>query len=115
MTKAKESTLLTYRAQLQWGNRKDLPAIPGMNIAGVIKEYRIPAIRWAYSGSLIGIETKRQFLFWRDVGGELVFKGLLNKKVEDEQPELNDDEEEELGNNGEPIKPIDDRGYNELY
>lgn len=50
-----------------------------MAINAVIKEYGIPVKRWGYSGSLIGVETNKQYLFWRDRGTHLEFKGILDK------------------------------------
>jgi len=79
MTKATEKTLQTYRANIKFGREQSLPMSPGMAIKSVIKEYKIPAIAWGYSGSLIGIETKKQIMIWRDKGTHLEFKGLINK------------------------------------
>ncbi len=79
MTQATEKTLKSYKSKIKFGTKKELPAIPGMNINGVIKQYKIPAIAWGWSGSLIGVETKKQYIFWRDFGTHLEFKGLLNK------------------------------------
>jgi hypothetical protein len=53
--------------------------IPGNNINTLIAHYKIPAIKWGYSGSLVGIETKKQIMVWRDKGSHLEFLGLTNK------------------------------------
>lgn len=79
MTKATEKTLQTYRANIKFGREQKLPMSQGMAIKGVIDEYKIPVIAWGYSGSLIGVETKRQIMIWRDKGTHLEFKGLINK------------------------------------
>ena len=79
MVKATKKTLNSYRSEIKWGTKRELPMAPGMAIKSVIKQYRIQAIRWGYSGSLIGVETKKQIMIWRDKGTHLEFKGLINK------------------------------------
>lgn len=86
MAKVKDSTLQNYKAQISWTTDKKLPFSQGYTINALIKEYQIPAIRWGYDGSLIGLETKRQYLFWRDLGTSLEFKGLINKNGGEEKP-----------------------------
>ncbi len=44
----------------------------------LVEEYKIPAKKWGYHHSHIGIETKRQKLFWRDEGIQLIFLGILD-------------------------------------
>ena len=81
MTKATITTLESYRNKIKFGTERTMPMIPGENIKALVKEYKIPVIRWGYSGSLIGIETKKQIIIWRDKGSHLEFKGLINKEV----------------------------------
>jgi hypothetical protein len=79
MTQAKESTLKNYVKKINFGTEERLPMIPGGALFDIMRHYKIPAIRWGYNGTLIGIETKKQFLFWRWIGSACEFKGLLNK------------------------------------
>ena len=83
MTQATTKTLESYRAKIKWGTERSLPAGQGMAIQSVIREYKIPAIRWGYYGSLIGVETKKQIIIWRDRGTHLDFKGVIDKKSEE--------------------------------
>ncbi len=80
MVQANEKTLMSYKRKIKWGREKSLPFAQGYAINEVIKQYKIPVIRWGYSFDIIGVETKKQYIFWRDRGGELEFKGLINKK-----------------------------------
>jgi len=75
----KKSTLEGFKNQIKWSTDKSLPFAQGYSINFVIKRYKIPAKAWGYHGSLIGVETNRQYMFWRDNGVSLDFKGLLNK------------------------------------
>lgn len=77
--KSKESTLLGYKSKIKWSDSKSMAFSPGFAINSVIKRYKIPAKKWGYSGSIIGVETNKQFMFWKDSGYSLEFKGLLNK------------------------------------
>jgi hypothetical protein len=56
-----------------------MPMSQGMAINRVIKEHKIPARAWGYSGSAIGVETKKQKILWRDKGVHLEFLGIVNK------------------------------------
>ncbi len=82
-TKVSESTLKKYRSELIWKElpTKDLPMSQGLALKEVIKEYKIPAKRVGYSGGspIIGVETIKQIIFWKDTGVQLEFKGMLNK------------------------------------
>lgn len=79
MVEATKNTLTSYKNEINWGKEKSLPFMQGNAINTIIKEYRLPAIRWGYSGSLIGIETEKQYLIWRDKGHALEFKGIIEK------------------------------------
>ncbi len=79
MTQAKKTTLQSYKRKIKWTNKTDMPFGQGWAINEVIKRYKIPAKRWGYWHSIIGVETNKQYIFWKDLGGELEFKGLLNK------------------------------------
>lgn len=81
MTQAKKSTLENYKSKIKFTTKKNLPFSQGYAINALVKNYKIPVKKWGYDGALIGLETNKQYLFWRDIGGELEFKGLLNKKV----------------------------------
>jgi hypothetical protein len=78
-TIVKPTTLLKYIKSITFGNEQKLPFMPGSRINSLIEHYKIPAIQWGYEGSLIGIETKKQFMIWRDKGYCMEFKGLMNK------------------------------------
>jgi hypothetical protein len=80
MTQAAKNTLMKFKNQIKWGSETKMPFGPGEAINTVIQAYKIPAIKWGWDGSLIGVETKKQFMFWRDNGASLEFKGLLNKE-----------------------------------
>jgi hypothetical protein len=73
--------LKTIDKKIAWGTEKELPFSQGFAIKDVIKRYNIPAIQWGYvgTGTFIGVETKKQKMFWRDKGSTLEFLGILNK------------------------------------
>lgn len=66
--------------QIPFNTEKDLPFSQGYAIIEVIKKYEIPAIAWGYTQDLIGVETNRQYILWRDEGWRLVFLGLMDKE-----------------------------------
>lgn len=73
--------LKTIDKKIEWSTEKNLPLSQGSAIKEVISRYKIPAIQWGYvgTGAFIGVETKKQKMFWRDKGAELQFLGILNK------------------------------------
>ena len=75
----KESSLRAIDRKIDWGRHEDMPMVQGMGINEVIKRYKIPAMAWGWSGSHIGVETKKQKIFWLDEGTHLKFLGMLNK------------------------------------
>jgi len=79
MFKVSPKTLLAYNSKIKYGNEKSLPMCQGMAINKLVKEYSIPAISYGYHFNLIGIETHKQFLMWRDLGYGLEFLGIINK------------------------------------
>lgn len=83
MTEAKipSGKLITLDSKVNWGTEKELPFSQGEAIKRVISQYNIPAIKWGYykTGSIIGVETKKQKMFWSDKGSTLQFLGILNK------------------------------------
>jgi len=79
MVMATKKTLDSYRTKIKYGKEQSLPMAQGMGINAVIKEYHIPAQSWGYYGSLISVQTKKQIMFWRDLGTHLEFKGLIDK------------------------------------
>jgi hypothetical protein len=76
-----QKTLMQYIKKINFGTEKTLPLMPGSHINTLIGHYKIPAIKWGFDGSLIGIETKKQIMIWRDKGSHLEFMGLMNKEV----------------------------------
>jgi len=84
MAKAKSLRTQGYLKQrikkIKWTSKTTgLPFSQGFAIKELIKRYGIPARRWGWYGSTIGVETKNQFLLWRDYGWKLEFLGLVNK------------------------------------
>jgi hypothetical protein len=77
-----QKTLMQYIKKINFGTEQKLPMSQGMAIKTVIDTYKIPAIKWGFDGSLIGIETKKQIMVWRDKGSCLEFLGLMNKEAE---------------------------------
>jgi hypothetical protein len=77
----KQKTLMKHIKTIIFGIEQKLPMSQGMAIQIVIDTYKIPAIKWGYNGSLIGIETKKQIMVWRDKGSCLEFLGLMNKEA----------------------------------
>jgi len=73
-------TLQSYKNKIKWTTERNLPMMQGSLINELISRYGIPAIAWGYDGSLIGIETRKQYLIWRDKGGMAEFKGIINKE-----------------------------------
>ena len=74
-----EKTLQNYIKKINFCNDPRLPGMIGINVLSLIEHYKIPAIKWGYGGTLIGIETKKQIMVWRDKGSHLEFLGLHNK------------------------------------
>ena len=80
MALATMSTLKNYKSRIDFGTEESMAFSPGYAINFLIKRYSIPAVKWGYDRSIIGLETKNQYLFWKDNGGSLEFKGILDKK-----------------------------------
>lgn len=83
MTEAKipSGKLISLDAKVKWGTEKELPFSQGEAIKRVVSQYGIPAIKWGYykTGSIVGVETKKQKMFWSDKGSTLQFLGILDK------------------------------------
>lgn len=79
-----DDVLKKYNAKIKYfGSNDKLENIPfsqGSLIKKLIDTYKIPAIRIGYHQDHIGIETKAQFILWRDCGTHAEFMGLINKK-----------------------------------
>ena len=84
-TTLKQSSLKKIRSDLKWVDpyKSSHPMSQGLALKELITRYKIPAKKVGYSGasSYIGIETNKQFLFWRDDGVSLTFKGIINKNT----------------------------------
>ena len=76
----KQASLQSLSKKVKWGTEKKMAFSQGFAINTVIKRYKIPAIKWGHSFNVIGVETNKQQMFWRDNGGELVFLGLLDNE-----------------------------------
>lgn len=68
-------------SQIPFNTEDDLPFMQGWALVEVVRKYNIPAIAWGYTQDLIGIETEKQYIVWRDEGWRLVFLGLMDKEV----------------------------------
>lgn len=80
MKKISKSTLKKHINSIKWTTqKKKLPFSQGFAINFLIKRYKINAIRWGYQNNLIGLETKKQYLIWKDAGSSLEFLGIVNK------------------------------------
>jgi hypothetical protein len=75
----KQEMLKKIVNEIDWGEEQEMPMSQGWAINKVIKLYKIPAIRWGYSNNYIGVETKKQYMIWKDKGGHLEFCGVVNK------------------------------------
>jgi len=55
---------------------------PGLMIKHIIENYKIPALSvgFDYRSSTLGIETKKQFILWRDCGTHAELLGLIQKE-----------------------------------
>lgn len=62
--------------KIKWGKEKEMPFSQGWAINKVIKKYKIPAKKWGYDYDVIGVQTKKQRMLWRDAGTKLEFLGL---------------------------------------
>ena len=69
--------------EIKFGQEQSLPMCQGMAIKEVIKRYKIPAKEWGYSGSAIGVGTKKQRILWRDKGTHLDFLGIIDKELKE--------------------------------
>ena len=75
----KEARIKYYIDKIDWGEHETLPMMPGEAIKAVIKEYNMPAKAWGYFHNVIGIETKKQQILFKDDGTGISFLGLYNK------------------------------------
>jgi len=55
---------------------------PGLMIKHIIENYKIPALSvgFDYRSCTLGIETKKQFILWRDCGSHAELLGLIQKE-----------------------------------
>ncbi len=74
-----DQTLKNYNKKIKYGTERSLPMMQGGLIKSLIERYKIPAKRWGYHFNMVGIETNKQFMIWRDMGHEAHFLGLINK------------------------------------
>lgn len=77
-----QKTLINYKNKIPFGNLTSGPMVQVMAINELIKRYNIPAKKLGWSFDLIGIETEKQFLLWRDQGSHLEFLGIIEKEVQ---------------------------------
>ena len=74
-----QKQLETLKKKVKYGTESTLPFSQGWVINEMIKRYNIPAKKWGYYHDIISIETNRQYLFWKDLGGRIDFLGVLDK------------------------------------
>ena len=79
MFRVSPKTLQACNDKIGYGTQQKLPMSQGSMMNEIAKTYKIAAIRWGYHQDLIGLETKLQFLLWRDCGSHAEFLGLINK------------------------------------
>lgn len=79
-----KETLLKYQKDIEYHKIKPglkMPMSPGILIQELIKRYKMPALAVGYNPRMghVAVETKKQFVLWRDngVGAELL--GVINK------------------------------------
>ena len=75
----KDSTLKSYWSKMTKTKSKTLPMGQGFAINMLISKYKIKPVQFAYGKDLIGIETEKQKLIWKDKGMSIEFVGLINK------------------------------------
>jgi len=80
MFNVSDKTLQKYRKLIKFSTDKEGPMMQFSNINFLVNRYKIPAKKWGYHQDLLGIETKKQVMIWRDAGGHLEFLGLINKE-----------------------------------
>ena len=76
-----EKSFRRYVSKIKWGQEQTMPFMQGSAIKAVIAEYKLPAKRWGYWMDVIGVETNKQIMLWRDIGSSLTFLGILDKDV----------------------------------
>jgi hypothetical protein len=79
MVQLSQAILKSKIKKIKWGTEKNMPFSQGWAINEVIKTYKIPAKKWGYEYDTIGVQTKKQYILWKDNGGNLEFLGLVNK------------------------------------
>ena len=76
-------TLKRYHKKINYQNLDaEFPFSQGYLLKYLREHYKVPAIRAGYAGDLVSLETKRQFIIWRDTGVGAEFIGLINKEVD---------------------------------
>jgi hypothetical protein len=81
-----QETLKLYNARITYGTPEKLPMSQGSLMNEIIKKYKIHPTQWGWHQDLIGLETHRQFLVWRDNGVGAEFLGIINKDGTPPQP-----------------------------
>ena len=82
MFQVNKKTLLNYKNKIEFHKLKDglsMPMSQGSLINELMKRYKMPAVAVGWHFDLIGIETKKQFMIWKDIGSHAEFLGLINK------------------------------------
>ena len=76
-------TLKRYHKKINYQNLDaEFPFSQGYLLKYLREHYKVPSIRAGYAGDLVSLETKRQFIIWRDTGVGAEFIGLINKEVD---------------------------------
>jgi len=78
-----EETFKYYVRKIVWGQEEKMPMIPGIALKAVCKEYKIAAKSWGYYMDVIGVQTGKQIILWRDTGSDVSFLGMVNKTTGD--------------------------------
>lgn len=74
-----QDTLKRWNMRIPYGTPDKLPMSQGSVMNEIIKTYKLHPVRWGWYQDLIGLETEKQFLIWRDTGVGAEFQGIINK------------------------------------
>jgi len=72
--------LKNYNSKITYGTQKKLPMSQGCMLNEIVAKYKITnAIKWGYHFDILGIETPKQFLLWKDCGSYAQHLGIIDK------------------------------------
>jgi len=77
-----EQQFLFYKSKINWGKHKTLPMMPGEAIKSMVKHYKMFPIAVGYYLDVIGVETAKQVILWKDDGVRVSWLGMLDKDTD---------------------------------